>query len=754
MRGSNPVSAGRANKNEDTGMARSCWQGGWKDETSVRWAGMSLVAGMALLVGLPAPALAQSQTVEEITVTSRKRSERLQDVPDTISAFSATQIEDRGIASIADFARFVPNVDFRTPQQPGTAFITIRGIGMERFQDPSVAILIDGVQLTSSYQLAQGMFDLERIEVLKGPQGALYGRNAIGGAINITTKQPGDRIQGQAAIGWAEGNDRILQASLSGPLVEQKVKFALAGTWEKSDGLLENEFRQHKVDFDTRSTFRGKLLLTPFDDLSIDLRAGTEFGRPGSAYYIPMTPGQANNTSLPIVTSTLGTSRRILRDFSVKADWTNRLGTLTSITSYLTTNDFLFEDLDYLPAPYPTPAAFNRPAAMLALPFGPGGQLIPVAADAGQRVFVRSWSEELRFSSPSAQRLRYQVGGFVSTIKQATTTTGYFYLFGPTNPLTADLSSNVKQDFVYALFGQANYDLTPELELTLAARYDRQDKKQTGVIESIQRDARFQSFQPKASLAYKLNPDAMVYATVAKGFRGGGFNNSDLITRIYGAETVINYELGAKTTLLDRHLTFNPSVFYQQFDNRQTYTFDIASASQVLFSIPRSNLWGAELQGSWVPANGWQVDFGLGYLDSEITEYNPKVKTLGIVKNGNRLALIPRWTGNLGLQYATTLPTGINLIARADFSHKSGLVWGLDNVDEQNAVNLVDLRLIAEFQNGVSLTLYGRNLFDEKYSEEIFLGKFAGLNNAIGGVYDARYPSRPRQLGVQVKWKF
>jgi iron complex outermembrane recepter protein len=710
--------------------------------------------GLSVLAVAATALLADSAAaqVEEITVTSRRRAERLQDVPDAISAFSAQQIEDRGIEGVRDFARQVPNLDFRTPQQQGTAFITIRGVGMERFQDPSVAFLIDGVQLTSSYQLAQELFDIERIEVLKGPQGALYGRNAIGGAVNIVTRQPDDTLHGQGSVEWGEGNLRKMTLSAQGPIAPGKAWFSVGGTWSKFDGLIDNVYLNKKVDYDDRKTGRAKLLFEPVEGLRIDVRASSEFAKPGAAYYVPLVDGHANDTSSPVVSNVRGSNTRRLHDYSLKVDWTGRYGTLTSTTSYLSTDDKFYEDLDYSPLPNPIPAQYNHPDAQLAFPFGPGGALITVPVEAFQRVTVHSWSQELRFTSPSEQRLRYQFGGFLSTIRQYTQTDAFFFLFGPTGPLELDLNSNNRQDAVWALFGQANYDLMPGLELTVAARYDHQDKKQTNILENIPREVRFSNFQPKASLSYKWTPEVMTYVTVAKGFRGGGFNNSDFAGRVYKSETLMNYEVGAKTTLFDRRLTLNPSAFFVTYDNRQEYVLDLTSGSQVLFNVPKTELYGFELEASARPVQGLQIDLGIGYLHSRITDLGSSFRFPGVVV-GNKVPYVPDFTANLGVQY--TMPVGpVSLTGRVDVSHKSGLYWALDNRDKQDAVELVDLRLIAEFQNGLQLVAYGRNVFDKRYADEVVIGEFSGLFTAQGKPFDARVLARPRQLGVMARMKF
>src|SRR5690606_19731562 len=229
--------------------------------TGKRMALMASVCGAALLLTDAALAAEpNSGGIEEILVTSRKREERLQDVPDTISAFTSETIEGAGIRSVADVAEMVPNLSIVQTQQPGVDFLVIRGVGQARNQEPPVAMVIDGVQLTSSYGLTQELFDVERIEVLKGPQGALYGRNAIAGAINIVTKKPTNEFEGRLTAGVGNGFFWETSGALSGPIVEDRLLFRVAGSYQDFDGNIHNVTQNKDVNFFDTLALRGRLL--------------------------------------------------------------------------------------------------------------------------------------------------------------------------------------------------------------------------------------------------------------------------------------------------------------------------------------------------------------------------------------------------------------------------------------------------------------------------------------------------------------
>ena len=228
------------------------------------------------VAGMTAGSKEPAYSLEEIVVTSRKREERLQDVPDSISAFTSSAIENANIKSVADVTSLVPNLSIVQTQQPGVDFLVIRGIGQARNQDPPVAVVIDGVQMTNAYALTQELIDIERIEVLKGPQGALYGRNAIGGAINIVTKKPGNELEGKIVGGVGNGGHWEAKGVLSGPIIKDKLFLRVAGSYEDFNGLINNVYLNHKVDFMTNRAFRGRLLFLPTDKLTLDFRASIQ----------------------------------------------------------------------------------------------------------------------------------------------------------------------------------------------------------------------------------------------------------------------------------------------------------------------------------------------------------------------------------------------------------------------------------------------------------------------------------------------
>lgn len=249
----------------------------------------------------------------EIVVTARMRAESQMTAPVAVTAFTSKMIESAGINRPNDFISLSPNVSFTEAQDAGTSFLTIRGITQVRNGEPSVALVIDGVAQASPSVITQELFDIAQIEVLKGPQGALYGRNSIGGAIVITTKQPTNDYAGWLRLGAGNGGLMKAQGSISGPIVRDKLLFSAAASLISDSGLLENVYLNKKADPYRDRSFHAMLRWVASDNVTVDLRGGYTHTTGGALNYVinstPLfvtLPDGADNTSVPITAAYLG----------------------------------------------------------------------------------------------------------------------------------------------------------------------------------------------------------------------------------------------------------------------------------------------------------------------------------------------------------------------------------------------------------------------------------------------------------------
>lgn len=477
----------------------------------------------------------QASLLEEIVVTARMRAENLQEVPVTVSAFTADDIDKIGVSNMRDYAQLVPNFFLVETQNSSFTFVNIRGITQMRNLDPSVAIMVDGVLSTNPISMSQELFDIEQIEVLKGPQGALYGRSAVGGAINITTKRPTNEFEGFVRAGLGDGDASKLQAAISGPLVEDRVFGRLSASFYDADGWRDNVVVGRKSDPVENKSIRGRLIFTPNDTFEADLRfsrseddlsalgftdlapAWAPFaGDPSISFacgvgifpaaslqcgagpvdigsIAPFTPdnpnagifqGDINNTSVPQQSNLIGIDERELMSFSALLKWEFDAGTLTSVTSFGDAEDAAWGE--------------HPPRTQIA------------AYTNSQWRDTETISQEIRFTSRADQRLRWIVGAyfletesFLSTTVQRNTlgidTLDFFVKDNP-EPLRCNFAAGFplpgspadtptacvigfdgdeQDNTAYAVFAQINYDISDTVELSFSGRYDKDEREQT-----------------------------------------------------------------------------------------------------------------------------------------------------------------------------------------------------------------------------------------------------------------------------------
>src|SRR5579863_1768606 len=381
-----------------------------------RWLAAA-TAAIAAIIAAPAPA--QTSDLTEIVVTARKRDESLQNVPVTIDAFTAQKIQAAGIESPRDFVALVPNMTLVEVQNVGNSFITVRGISQARNSEPSVAVLVDGVLETNPYEFDQELADIQQIEVLKGPQGALYGRNAIGGAIIIHTVDPSDHFEGTGKLGIGNGLSEKAQVAVSGPIDSAgTLKYRASLNFYNTDGFLENTYLDRKADPYRDYSGRLRLVWKPSDQWSADLRVYRDRVDTTAYYYvIPRddeanvfssftTAPNANDVTSPIQTNNLGTDHRDITDTALKLDYNIDYGTFTATSDYNRTKEIDTGDA-YDFRPIATSIAFND--FFTFVPPSLGGSL-----DESQSQFidVKTYSQELRFTSVKTDGFSWIAGAY------------------------------------------------------------------------------------------------------------------------------------------------------------------------------------------------------------------------------------------------------------------------------------------------------------------------------------------------------
>jgi iron complex outermembrane receptor protein len=459
-----------------------------------------LISFIAFCPAHEAAAQASDDAIEEIVVTSRYRVEKLSDVPDSITAFTAADIERHRIERINRVASLTPNLRFSDDQEVGVSTLVIRGVRQNRGTgQPPVSFRVDGVSATNNLLTTQELFDIESVDVLRGPQGALYGRNAIGGAVLISSRQPTAVPEYGLRLSAAQGQDFVIAGSASGPISDD-VLYRASFRVQDREGQLRNAYLDNAyVDYKESSAFRGKLLFTPNDKLTIDLRAqyldqdgGSGYFMPGSDFYLPLPPPNppiiVDVPEYEIQSNKIGESFVKSWETSAKIDYDFGWGTLTSITSFTDVESGNDQDLD---------------------------QTFVEAIDILVIDNSETLAQELRLVSNDDARLRW-VAGMSYFSQERFRSLGTTFLGTPVPPAAQDLEL---EDI--AVFGSLSYDLNEDLELTLAFRWDEETPKDL----TQGRSETFTELQPKVSLAYSFNEGLLGYVTIGKGFRAGGFNN-------------------------------------------------------------------------------------------------------------------------------------------------------------------------------------------------------------------------------------
>lgn len=663
---------------------------------------------------------AETTTFEEILVTSRKREESLQDVPDAVTVFTAQKIEDAGIKTVKNFADLTPNLNFNTTFRPGEVNITIRGITQAQGAEAPVAVVIDGVQVSHPTFINQELVDVERIEVLRGPQGSLYGRNAIGGAINIVTRQPTNELSGKVQASYGDGDDIRVLGALSGPVVEDKAFFRVSGSYRDFDGLLRNEFLGTLADPYREYIVNGNLLFTPNDRLKIDVRGHFLDSKSGSLSAEVITTAQLDEFKpLFLFRNTDLVDNREIYDFSLKVDYDFDAVTLTSITGYTKVDQNIFGEADFFPVPF-------------------------LLQDLDLN--VEAFTQELRLASNGEGPLRWLIGAFyqdrsVDNFLRVPFDDGT----GQSTGVNFITSLDEGKSESWALFGSASYDITAALELTLGLRYE-EDKRTSVDAAAAGSDAgeTFKQLQPKVQLSYDWTENLQTYATYGRGFSSGGFNAFFAVgspDRGYDKMVSDNFEIGMKGTFLEGQLIVNAAVFHIELDNQQLFFISVDPPSQNVTNIEKSHIDGAELEIVARPTDRLDINLGIGIADAVIDDFDGS----GSFKN-NKSPQNPEYTFNVSAQYRFPITDGMDLRAYASYLRRGGIYWDPENTLKTPSKNIVNLRLFLETDQW-SIGGYVDNLTDARYPTQVSA-------NAYGPDAHVRISSPKRMYGVQGTFRF
>lgn len=692
--------------------------------------------------------------LQEVVVTAERREADLQKVPISIIAVSGADLQRSGVKSTVDLQTLTPGLVFTTNAVDGQPYL--RGVGSDILNigtDGSVAVHLDGVYQSRPSSAIQDFLDVRRVEVVKGPQGTLYGRNATGGAINIITNDPDYTWSGSVRLGSGNYDRRDGDAILNIPLMEDKAALRVGVLATGRDGFTRNLFDGTRLDDEGLWVYRAKLRLDPRQDLSIilsgdvirenstrNLGAKVDASLPSPAVdvfgsVIPADPREVKFDHDSWL-------RRRITTGTLKVRWDAGPVVLSSLTSLGTVGALLSLDIDATDVPF----SWDN-----------------------MREDSHSLSEELQLASHPGTRFDW-VGGLYFLQDRGTQDFQVFFTPFQANVHYQDVKSDTTAT---AAFGQITYHLADRWRLTAGLRYSSERRKAdfhetitdlmgilTGIpgggVIDLRNNAShtWRAWTPKVGMDFDVTPDVMAYASMTRGFKSGGFNLLGS-GEMFQPEYIWSYDAGVKSTFLDRRLRVNLSAFYYDYKDLQVNLFNPATggATSTVTNAASAEIKGIEAEIASRLVSRLDMDASVALLDAKYKRFesaNPDsgnpfaLQELG----GNTLPRAPKMTGAAGLQYAWPVGGPRMLELRAEARYQSHTWFDQFNSAsvEQGGYTLFNAFATLRSDDHWRVRLYGRNLTDKLYKQSVVRA------TSLIGTLD--FWGAPRTFGAEVSYTF
>jgi len=725
---------------------------------------VSVLAAISVISSI-SPAHAQ---LEEVIVTATKRSESLQDIPISVTAFSQEDMDLRGYSNLQGIQEATPNLNFSV-QSAGqnVARVTLRGIGTETLVgggDPGVAVHIDGVYVGRNSVAAGDIFDIARVEVLRGPQGTLYGRNATGGSVNIITNRPTDEFEANVDMSLGNYSSQRARAVLNGPLTES-VSARIALFSDKRDGFYDNLFNGRDSDDKDSMGARMQFLwgtesgnevllrgyYSRFDSvgpgstfLGDDISPVQENGYPGG-HLTGVSAGPRPPAGAPIIAplwapalsrpTDLRDIRKDAEEFldqviaGVDLEASFMLSEnvlLKSLTSFQTNDNEILVDSDNSEVPIQTRYRNNE---------------------------AEQYSQEFNLISQSDSRLQWLLGAFLyheELSERFVTSTPIGLVPAGVNlpPGAVPGGGGVRQERIanhevdsYAIFGRISYDFTDDTTLTVGLRQTWDEKSQDrptggqldltnnylfqgrgaqGPLEPTTAEGDWSEPTYRISIDHRLAENNMIFASVSRGYKSGGFDfnggaldasGNEIVQSAYDPEFINAYEIGSKNRFMDGRVVMNLTAFYYEYEDLQV--FRLTGDGPLTDNAAQSTIYGVEGELDFAITDSFLIDASFGHLDATYDEYFVEVPPPTQDFSGKTLNYAPEWTGHIGAEYRADIGDD-QLIFRADWSYRSDTYFDRGNLDfdTQEAYSLVNARIRFDAGNWFA-DLFGNNLTDE-----------------------------------------
>jgi len=724
---------------------RSHWLAGASSVLALAAAG-----GEAMAQGAP-----PAGTIEEIVVTARKRAESLQDAPISITAMTAESMERAGVENVADLARRTPGLqygDFGDLKLSPTALRGVVGGAGSAGADPAVGYYVDEVFVGQGAGANLDLYDIERVEVLRGPQGTLYGRNTIGGVVSITTKRPSEALEASGEVQLGNYNSRRFAGSVSGAILPGVVSGKLAVIKESRDGFEDNVLLNRDVNNRDGWSVRGQLLFDIAADTSLLLTADHQEADNQPLVFETLSYNDAK--ALPQLLAARGFARNAdpfdrkvqsdtvtketLDASGIAATFKTKIGEvgITNVASYRRHEYYSRTDTDRSPLKF----LYD-----------------------GDPEKVWRWSEELRADFTTGP-VDWLVGLYYF---RQNTNNQSFVEIGPDladvlgAPSLAGVlaGSNGRLDTTSkAVFASATWKVSDRIEATLGGRYTRDEKSihytqsdPVGLLggnANIRASDSWAEFTPNANVRYRFTPDIIGYVTASKGFKSGGFNDAlgDANGIGFAPETLWNYEAGVKSTLFDRRVVLNAAVYYMKWDNIQLSQDNPATPAfdPIILNGGAAHSQGVEVELTARPIPALEIGANLSVQQAEYDD--------GVLPTGEplrKLPFAPDYSGMISADYRIPLD-GVGELSLFGEYQVRGRSYLTNNNDPDGRVGpygLLNLRASLQSEDGRwRLSIWGKNLADETYKQRLF---DLANQDQVGQKFIVL--GEPRTYGVELK---
>ncbi len=645
----------------------------------------------------------KSVTLEPVKVTAQKQEETAQETPVSLTVMSETDIDDKMVESVEELVRFVPNMASFNTSALGENVITMRGITADpSTRSTSAGMYIDGVPVLSSIGYTTGLMDVERIEVLRGPQGTLYGKGTEAGVVSIITARPTNEyktkmmVEGGRQLSGLQGHrfNGAVSGVTSGPIVKDTLYFQLAGRLDHKDGFIRNTFTG-EPEYELGNAYGdAKLRWTPMPALDMTLTLSGE-----------SKDSKGNNADQ----SAMNRNRSVSSDLRGRQDADVNMQALN--VGYAINDNLKLTSI--------TSRRFDGGKGKLDFDFGP-------------TVLVHGWvdSERTRYSQEfrlngELHKWDWLVGLYLDNEKfdmsQLVDTWGANPAPPPALVPVIRVTDTDLKGNCYAGYVNVGYDITDDLKILGGARYEYQKYKFSAStimngtpLLGFSDSKSWTNISPKIGLQYQVIPESMLYATVSQGYRPGGFNDRANLPQYYSydSERLWSYEVGVKNTLMDNKLLLNLALFYMDISNAQV-SEQTSFGTLFITNAAEATSMGVELDATAIVTDNITLNGGFGYTHAEFDKF----EDAGGSYKGNKLPYAPEYTYNLGAQYRT----GAGLYARGDVVGYGKTYLDKGNTGYRNGYTLVNCKVGYETTNW-DVYLYGKNIFDTKYDAKNWSG--------------------------------